>query len=516
MGSMRGAFFAGLWRRLGARYLALYFAFDLLSGWGVGAGAIALLSIYEPMSVGQYLVIVAVTCAATTIGTLYGWWRGLESLRPLVGWLRGERDPELAPAAWRAAVGVPIDFVTRIQWQPVIAIVIPVVAFVTAYLGLPWHAGLIVLAGGLVTISYSGVLHFFATEISLRPVVRDIAGHLPAEFSGSGAGASLRLKLIAALPLINVVTAVVVAGLSAGDGATVSDLGWDVAVAVLVSFTLSFELTLLVARSVLTPVRDLVESTERVRRGDLSARVPVTSGDEVGELARSFNQMVSGLEEREALREAFGSYVDPDVAERVLQEGQMLEGEDVELTVLFVDMCNFTAFAERASARETVARLNELFGLIVPILARHGGHANKFIGDGVMGVFGAPDRLPDHAGRAVAAACEIAAAVEERLGGDLTVGIGINSGPASVGSIGGGGRLEFAVIGDTVNVAARVERLTRKTGDAILLTEATRSLLDGDGVPLEPRGEVPIRGRSDGVPVYAPAPAADAARMARR
>jgi class 3 adenylate cyclase len=270
----------------------------------------------------------------------------------------------------------------------------------------------------------------------------------------------------------------------------------------------------LVTKSIVGPVRDLLQSTERVKGGDLSARVPVVSGDEVGQLARSFNRMMTGLQEREALREAFGSYVDPGIAERVIAEGQMLEGDDVELTVVFIDMLGFTSFAEHASARETVARLNDLFGLIVPLLVRHGGHANKFIGDGVMGVFGAPNRLSDHAGCALDAACEIAAAVESRYGQDLRVGIGINSGPASVGSIGGGGRLEFAVIGDTVNVAARVEHLTRATGDTILLTEATRALLDGAGPALEPRGEVQIRGRSDSVPVYTPVPGLGAPRAA--
>jgi len=403
-------------------------------------------------------------------------------------------------------VELPVEVVTRSLWQPAAFVAVPVSLFVTVYLGLPWYSEVIVFAGAAVAIAYSAVLHFFASEIGLRPVVRDIAMQLPPEFSGQGSGVSLRWKLLGTLPLINVVTGVVVSGLSTDQRHSLQDLGLDVVVALLVSFTLSFEITVLVAKSVLGPVRDLLASTKRVKEGDLTARVPVVSGDEVGQLARSFNEMMTGLEEREALHEAFGSYVDPDVADRVISEGQMLEGEDLELTVMFIDMCDFTAFAERSSARETVARLNDLFGLVVPILMQHGGHANKFIGDGVMGVFGAPARLPDHALRAVEAACEVAEAVDERYGDDLRVGVGINSGPASVGSIGGGGRLEFTVIGDTVNVAARVERLTRETGDTVLLTEATRTLMDGAGPDLEPRGEVAIRGRSDAVPVYAPVP----------
>src|SRR5690606_24666939 len=99
-------------------------------------------------------------------------------------------------------------------------------------------------------------------------------------------------------------------------------------------------------------------------RGDLSARVPVMSGDELGQLASSFNTMMTGLEEREKLQSAFGSYVAPGVAERVLEEGEQLEGEKLDATVLFVDVRGFTAFAERASAEEAVARLNAFFDVV--------------------------------------------------------------------------------------------------------------------------------------------------------
>ncbi len=122
----------------------------------------------------------------------------------------------------------------------------------------------------------------------------------------------------------------------------------------------------------------------------MDARVPITSSDELGELAASFNEMMKGLSEREALRGALGSYVDPEVAKRVLEEGELLEGEEREVTVMFVDVRDFTPRAERSSARETVAFLNEFFETVVPVVLEHGGHANKFLGDGVLAVFGAP------------------------------------------------------------------------------------------------------------------------------
>ncbi|MEA2423202.1 MAG: adenylate cyclase [Thermoleophilaceae bacterium] len=491
------------WSRFGARYFKAYIAFEILSALTITLATLGLLTLYEPVSGAQFARIGLFSCACVLVSLAVGSKKVLPKARPLLRWAAGPRGREGAPEAWRSAISLPVEFVSRAAWLPVVLVALPVSIFMTVELSLPTYSEAILFAGGLVSIAYAAVLHFFGSELALRPVVHDIALQLPPQFAERGTGVSLRWKLLGALPLINVITGVIVSGLSTRQRASLSDLGLDVIVAVVVAFTVSFELTLLLSRSVLSPVRELVDATERVKGGDLSARVAVSSGDELGQLARSFNEMLTGLEERERLRAAFGSYVSPDVAERVMEEGELLAGEDVEVTVLFVDICDFTSFAERSTARETVAYLNDFFGLVVPLLERHGGHANKFIGDGVMGVFGAPERFSDHATRALAAAREIARSVERRYEGSLRVGIGLNSGPVSVGSVGGGGRLEFTVIGDTVNVAARVEALTRVKGDTILLTEATRCLLD-DGVELEPRGEVALKGKSDLVPVYAP------------
>src|SRR5205807_3644551 len=138
-----------------------------------------------------------------------------------------------------------------------------------------------------------------------------------------------------------------------------------------------------------------------------------------GALTSAFDEMGAGLRERERLHDAFGTYVEPQLAERVLSEGVNLEGDEVEVTILFVDIRDFTAFAERSSAREVVGKLKEFFELVVPVLVGHGGHVDKFVGDGLLGVFGAPDRLGDHADRGLAAALEIARCVRERYGDEL-------------------------------------------------------------------------------------------------
>jgi class 3 adenylate cyclase len=491
------------WRRFGVRYFKLYAGFEVVSAFLIVTGTLGLLTLYEKVSAGQYWRAVLFSCACVTVSLAIGTWKFARRAQPLRAWAQGRGA---APDAWRTAISLPVEFVTRLAWLPVALVALPVSVFLTVELALPAYSVAILFGGALVAVAYAAVLHFFGSELALRPVVHDIALQLPPEFAERGSGVPLRWKLLGALPLINVITGVVVSGLSQHERGSLNDLGLDVVVALLVAFTLSFELTLLLSRSVLSPVRELVDATARVKKGDMSARAAVSSGDEIGQLARSFNEMLTGLEERERLRAAFGSYVSPDVAERVMAEGELLEGEDVEVTVMFVDIRDFTAFAERSTARETVAYLNDFFGLVVPIVERHRGHPNKFIGDGLIGVFGAPERLPDHASAALEAAREIGAAVDKRYGDRLRIGIGLNSGPVSVGTVGGGGRLEFTVIGDAVNVASRVEHLTRETGDTLLLTEATRCLLDGDRLDdadLDPRGEVPLKGKSEPVPVYA-------------
>jgi class 3 adenylate cyclase len=491
-----------LYRRLGWRYVWAYAVFELVSALLITAGTLGIFVLYTDVTSSEFWGAFVVAEVATVAALVFAFARAKGLVWPLVEWLRDGRPASRALDAWVLAARLPRDLTISNGWQPFPIIGLPVSIFMVLEVGLPWYSVLVIFAGGGVAVAYAVVLHFFASELALRPLLRDAALLLPPDFAGMRVGVPLRWKLLGALPLINVITGVVVSGLSTSGQATLRDLGIDVLVAVVVAFTISFELTVLLSRSIYQPLGDLLEATDGVKRGDLSVRVPVLSGDEFGDLAGSFNEMMSGLEERERLQRAFGSYVDPEVGRRVLSEGELLEGDEVEVSVLFVDIRDFTPFAESASASEAVARLNEFFDLVVPILIEHRGHANKFVGDGVLGVFGAPDRLPDHADHALQAACEIAEAIEQRFGDELQVGIGINSGPVIAGSIGGGGRLEFTVIGDPVNVAARVERATRRTGDVVLLTEATRCLLRQPHDDLEPRGAMPLKGKSDGVALW--------------
>lgn len=484
--------FTLIWAQFGLAHLVVF-------------GGMALLGLYQPISTGDFWLLVGVSQALVSIDNTISLKVTWKLWRPVRAWERGRRDEASTVAAWTALATLPLEYVRRARSYPVVFSYLPFIAFVTWKLHLRWYSFFIVAGAGTVVLAAGLIVRYFTMEIVSRPVLEQVAEGLPSSFVPPNPGLPLRFRLLATLPVINVITGVLVAGLTShGHHATLSDLGIAWLVAVGVSFTVSLELVALVFRSLMASLTEFQRATEEVRRGNLDARVPVVSADEAGELAQSFNSMVEGLAERERLQEAFGAYVDPTLAERVVREGSDLGGEEREVSILFLDIRDFTAFAEQAAPHEVVARLNEFWELVVPVLLRHGGHANKFIGDGLLAVFGAPEQLIDHADHAVDAACEIVRCVRERYGGELGVGIGVNSGPVIAGTVGGGGRVEFTVIGDAVNTAARVEAATRQTGDDVIITDATRRLLRGERYELVECRAVELKGKTEHIRLWAP------------
>jgi adenylate cyclase len=241
-----------------------------------------------------------------------------------------------------------------------------------------------------------------------------------------------------------------------------------------------------------------------VAQGDLEVRVPITAADEVGDLTARFNEMVEGLLQRQRLEQAFGTYVHPSLAGKVMAGEVELPGVEMDVTVMFADIRGFTGLAETLAPQDAVALLNRFFDVATSVVEEYGGHVNRFLGDGLLAVFGAPDALEGHADRALEAACDLVEAVGRELGSTIRIGIGLNSGQVLAGSVGGGGHLEFTVIGDAVNVAARLESHTKATGDAVLLSDATRDRLVDLREFVESRETVQIRGRSAPVGIWAP------------
>ena len=258
-------------------------------------------------------------------------------------------------------------------------------------------------------------------------------------------------------------------------------------------------------------LRRLFENQTRVlaevEGGSLDRYVPVASGDEFGLIATHTNRMIDALRERRRLREVFGKIVSPQVARHLLAgDGSGLTGSSRRrVTVLFTDIRGFTAWSETTDPEALVAALNTWFSAQVEIVHRHGGVVDKFIGDGMMAVFGLDD-LDGAEARAVSAAREILAAMPgvcAAVGRELRIGIGVHAGEAISGAIGSADRQEFTVVGAAVNTASRVEALTRDLGEELLITEA---VYEGLGRPQGWRslGSRPVRGKMQTVALFSP------------
>lgn len=235
---------------------------------------------------------------------------------------------------------------------------------------------------------------------------------------------------------------------------------------------------LVFSRLLVRPVSGLTAALRELKGGRLGKTIEVKSNDEIGEMAVAFNEMSSGLAEKERLRAAFSQAVSPEVAEQMLRGGVSLGGEIREVTVLFADVRGFTALAEAMAARSTIAMLNELFSALLPIVTTHGGVVDKLVGDEIFAVFGAPLDLPNDALAAVRVAVEMRAELQtlnaaRKLAGEpeLHVGIGINTGAVVAGGVGSADRQNYTVIGSTVNTAARL--CSAATPDQILISQST-------------------------------------------
>jgi adenylate cyclase len=223
-----------------------------------------------------------------------------------------------------------------------------------------------------------------------------------------------------------------------------------------------------IARSVSKPVGQLAEGARKIAGGEYQHRVRFNQQDELGSLAASFNRMSEGLAERDRVRDLLGKVVSPEVAAELLRKDVTLGGEEREVTVLFSDLRNFTSMSERLTPQEMLGVLNRYFTRMDAIIAQHGGVVDKYMGDALMALFGAPLANPDDADRAMQAALDMTAALDDlnrrwqkRGLPTIGVGIGINTDVVVAGNMGSQTRLNYTVIGDGVNLASRLEGLTK-------------------------------------------------------
>ncbi len=368
------------------------------------------------------------------------------------------------------------------------------------------HLPISLIISGMIGVTHAVFVIELLSERLLYPVFfkrtrpSDVPGAFPLSLLGRGVLWAVSAGVCPAISLLLLVLAP-------------HQPGWQTNVfAVAVAATAAaFGLTTawLVGLLVARPVNELRDAAARVAHGDLNVRIDMPRADEFGPLIDEFNDMVVELRDKERLRETFGMHVGREAARQILQRDPGLGGVEEEVTVLFADIRGFTQRCSQSTASEVVEVLNLFLTDMVDIIEeRCGGMVNKFLGDGLMAVFGAGDRPDGHAELAVRAAGEMLGRLDslnerfqDRNCEPLAIGIGIHTGPAVVGVVGSPHRREFTVIGDTVNVASRVEALTKALNVPVMLTDATRRGLP-DSEPLVPMPPQYVKGKSEPLIVF--------------
>jgi adenylate cyclase len=262
------------------------------------------------------------------------------------------------------------------------------------------------------------------------------------------------------------------------------------------------------ARSLGRPIEVLEDLAHAVEGGDLTQKSRLTGRDAFSRLGGALDRMTKGLQERDRVKDVFGRYIAKQAAEQLLTGPLNLGGQAKRVTILFSDIRGFTSMAETMAPEQVVAFLNEYFTEMVGAVMEQEGMLDKFLGDGLMAVFGSFGDQPDHARRAVLASLRMKSLLakingERAIAGKapVSIGIGIHSDEVIVGNIGSKQRLEFTHIGDGVNTASRVQALNKEYHTTILITGATFEALGGE-FDTKPIAEVTLRGKTRSLPIF--------------
>ncbi len=362
----------------------------------------------------------------------------------------------------------------------------------------PERAVSVGLTVGTASIVVCGVAYLLS-GFALRPIAaRALVGTSltdPPRGMGVRSRALIFWAVGTAAPIVSLVTTAILALVD--EDASVTRLAVATIAVGTVVLVFGLLVTWLAAGSVVAPVRSVREAMTDVERGHLDREVVVFDGSEVGLLQAGFNQMAGGLRERERIRDLFGRHVGHEVARRASSAlGEVeLGGEGRVASVLFVDLEGSTTYAAEHSPSEVVTVLNRFFGVVVDEVDRREGLVNKFIGDAVLAVFGAPVDVDDHAGRALAAARAVAARLAEELP-ELSAGVGVATGEVVAGNVGHRERFEYTVIGDAVNSAARLTELAKQVDGRVLATWDCLEAAGEESGHWRADGETTLRGRS--------------------
>lgn len=443
-------------------------------------------------------IVVPVYVALAAIVGLF-WARGIARRR--VRWYLLGREPTTRER--RATLRVP--------WR---------MTMIQAFLWL-LGAGVVTTAYGVVdaatiptvgfTIVFSGLVvcgaSFLFADFGFRPLAAVALAAGPAPRSRL-LGAKTRMEVSWALGSGVPIVGLIIVAIYTLAGRTVSEGRLAVIVLVLggTSLLAGYLLISLATGSLLGPVRSVRWAIEDIARGDMSRRVVVFDGTELGQLQRGFNQMASGLQERERLRDLFSRHVGRDVAEAAEEHDPQLGGSNSQVGVVFVDIIGSTEMAVNSAPAEVVEVLNRFFRVVVDAVAEHGGVVDSFLGDAALVVFGAPRPMDDPATAAVSCARALAERLPTQVEG-CRAGIGASYGDVVAGYVGADDRFEYTVIGDAVNEASRLCDLAKDQTDLVLASGTAVSAAGAaERARWESVGSVVVRGRSDPTELCVPTP----------
>ena len=272
----------------------------------------------------------------------------------------------------------------------------------------------------------------------------------------------------------------------------------------LIVLVLAIIAAIIIGRKVSVPIKAIARAADAVEADDLNSIEALGNSRirELDEAGQAFNNMVSGLRERELIRETLGRFVPEKVASSLLSSGGNIPVQQTEASILFCDIEGFTRLTETLGPVKIVDVLNAYFSAMVDILERHGGVVTQFQGDAILATFNVPIADPEHAANALAAACEMLDEVLTTRYDEIAINIriGINSGEVVAGAIGAKGRLNYTVHGDAVNLAARLEALNKEHGSRLLVSESTATQINNAG--LIPVGETTVRGQTTSIRLF--------------
>ncbi|MCB1146066.1 MAG: adenylate/guanylate cyclase domain-containing protein, partial [Leptospiraceae bacterium] len=266
--------------------------------------------------------------------------------------------------------------------------------------------------------------------------------------------------------------------------------------------------------SLTTPVVKLVDATKQIEAGDFQIEVKPASGDEIGILTNSFIKMGAGLEEREKVKQILGSMIDPTVVQEAMKDLAALKrGAERQITAFFSDVAGFSAISEKLTSVDLASVLNEYLSAMTLILKEHDGVLDKYIGDAIVGIWNAPIDVENHTMKAAEASVKMIARLAElreywksnnmyiKEAQEMDVRIGLNYGPAKTGFMGTDALASYTMMGDTVNLAARLEAAAKDYGVNILVADSVHEQI-GNQLLLRKLDKVRVKGKNEPVTLY--------------